>query len=393
MSLPEGPESDEVKQDVEEVDGSLAGTDDNDKIMHSILPVNKDIEEGNMINEALSKGLSSFKANLLYENLVNNFRSAKELYGETIIRQLTGYGADELERNLKIPEFQKEVKEKIKRSIKQLTQDNVLTMSGELTKESLRLAKLSMLVKLDEFRSKSVFGEATKDQKDIYGENDEIMIYRKGMPYKDIAVKSSVKVSLRRGHTKMTPADLRTFSKKAKKKTNIIYAIDASGSMKGKKLKVSKEAGVSLIYHALENKDEVGLVVFSKEVMAAEGLTDKFDVLVDKIVDIKASGKTDFVLALQKSHELLHNKNGNKHLVIITDALPTVGDEPEKESLSEIAKLKSEGISVSIIGIAVDAVGLEFGKRAIEISDGKFYVVKNVEDLSYIVLEDYYEFS
>lgn len=60
--------------------------------MHTVMPVDQDVENGDLINEALSKGLSSFKPDLMYQNLVNNYRSAKELYGETIIRQMTGYG-------------------------------------------------------------------------------------------------------------------------------------------------------------------------------------------------------------------------------------------------------------------------------------------------------------
>jgi Mg-chelatase subunit ChlD len=79
--------------------------------------------------------------------------------------------------------------------------------------------------------------------------------------------------------------------------------------------------------------------------------------------------------------------------MIITDALPTVGDDPKAESLSEISKLYAENITVSIIGIGLNEEGEEFGKEIVETGKGKFYRVNDLGSLNNIVLEDYYSYN
>jgi len=385
--------SEKKSQDVEELDGDLDSSSSKDKIMHSIIPVQKDVENGNLINEALSKGLSSFNPDMMYQNLVNNFRTAKELYGETIIRQMTGYGNEDLERNMNIPEFQREVKESIKRNTKELIKEKILNNNGTICRDSFHLVKLSMLLELDNFCSKSNFGKEIIDQKDIHGENDETINYKKGMPYKDISVKASTKVALRRKHEKLDISDLRTITKKSKNKNSIIYALDASGSMKGQKIKMSKQAGVSLAYFALDNHDEVGMVIFSKDISKNQNLTSDFNLIINNLIDVVAKGKTDIVKALEKCLDLLDNSSNNKHVVLITDGLANVGDDPTKEVLSSVMKLKSQKITVSVIGIDVDKEGEKLGRKITELSGGNLYIAKPTDDLSSIVLQDYNSFK
>lgn len=388
--LPDGESCEEKRNKVEEYDGDLEDTDSEDKIMHKVLPVNRKIEEGDMINDAINRGLSSFNAEMMFQNITKNFKTAKEIYGETILRKLSGYGSQELERNIKIPEFKKEIYERLKKSIKELKQEKILEQNGDLTNKSLKLAKISMLVTLDEYRQKSLFGDISKNKSDIYGENNDITSYKKNMPFKNISIRSSLKMALKRNHNIINAEDLRLHTKKSKQRSIMIYAIDASGSMSGNKIRVSKNAGLALAYHAIENKDLAGLVVFGKEVFLSEKPTSDFNHLLDKFVEIKASGKTDIVRALKESHELLSGYNGTRHIMIITDALPTVGDDPKAESFYEISKLNDDGITVSIIGIGLNEEGEDFGKKVMEIGKGKFYRVNNLEELNYIVLEDYH---
>jgi len=391
--LPDGNSCENKEKDVEELDGALEDSDSKDKLMHRVLPVQKDVETGNMINEELNRNLSSFNADMMFENITKNFKTAKEIYGETIIRKLSGYGTQELERNIKIPEFKKELYDRLKKTIKELKSENVLEQNGEMSKKSLHLAKISMLVTLDNSISKSLFGEVSKEKEHLYGENTDVTIYKKGMPYKNIAVKASLKVALRRRHDAIMPNDLRLHTKKSKQRSIIVYAIDASGSMSGNKIRVSKEAGLSLAYHAIENKDLAGLVVFGKDISLSEKPTSDFNHLLDKFIEIRSSGKTDFVKALQESHTLVSGFDGTKHVMIITDALPTVGDDPKGESLSEISKLYADNVTVSIIGIGLNEEGEEFGKEVVETGKGKFYRVNDLSQLNYIVLEDYYSYN
>ena len=91
---------------IEELSGKLAKQKKEDKLMHSVLENDKDtIDNGKLLGESINQNLSSFVPDLIFRNLVNDYKLAKQLYGEFIIRKLTGYDPRFVEKNLKIPEF------------------------------------------------------------------------------------------------------------------------------------------------------------------------------------------------------------------------------------------------------------------------------------------------
>jgi len=95
---------------------------------------------------------------------------------------------------------------------------------------------------------------------------------------------------------------------------------------------------------------------------------------------------------LRKAIELFSRKDISKHLIVLTDALPTVGDDPHKDTLEAVSIVKSEGITISIAGIDLDDKGAEFAESLVQLGEGKLYRVKNLEELDEIILEDYYSF-
>ena len=84
------------------------------------------------------------------------------------------------------------------------------------------------------------------------------------------------------------------------------------------------------------------------------------------------------------------NANATKHLILLTDALPTFGKQPEQDTIEAVSIARSSGVTLSLIGISLDAEGEKFGKKLAETGEGRFYVVKNIDELDAIVLEDYY---
>ena len=84
------------------------------------------------------------------------------------------------------------------------------------------------------------------------------------------------------------------------------------------------------------------------------------------------------------------NENITKHLILITDALPTTGKDPEKETLQEVSIARNAGITISLIGIKLNEKGKKLAEKIVELGEGKLYTVKNLENIGKIVLEDYY---
>ncbi|MBW3021158.1 VWA domain-containing protein, partial [Candidatus Woesearchaeota archaeon] len=173
----------------------------------------------------------------------------------------------------------------------------------------------------------------------------------------------------------------------------IIYGLDASGSMKGNKIKAAKKAGVALAYKAISEKNKVGLLVFETEIKESIPPTEDFPKLLEKISLVRATKQTDFIQMIKKSIELFpKDSNVTKHLILLTDAMPTVGNDPERDTLEAVSEAAHYGITISLVGIGIEKKNEKLAKKIVEIGNGKFYKVKNLENLDSVILEDYYTY-
>ena len=389
-----GSESIEVKEfsKAEELTGKLAFQQLEDKFMHSVLENDKKIiDSGKLISDAINQGMSSFNPDLMFEQLVKNYTIAKHIYGESIIRLISGYEPDYVKKNIGIPEFQKELKEKIQQKIEDLREEGFLYKDNSLSEKGVELASLVLYFEeLDKIVPKGIEGEKISKKTFIYGEKENSRLYKKGDRYRDIALKKSIKLAIRRGHAYFDDKDLQVYEKQSKGQTYIVYALDASGSMKGKKIEICKKAGIALAFKAINEKDKVGLIVFGSEIKEIVEPTSDFTRLLKEITKAKASKETDIVSTLQKAIELFPSENITKHLILITDALPTKGEEPEKFTLEEASTARSKGITISLIGINLDEKGRKLAEKIVQVGEGRLYVVRNLENVDKVVLEDYY---
>lgn len=376
----------------EELQGKLSFQQLEDKFMHSVLENDKKIiDSGKLISDAINQGMSSFSPDLMFEQLVKSYTLAKQLYGESIIRLVSGYEPDYVKKNIGIPEFQRELKEKIQEKIQELKDEGLVDKDSSLLEKGIELASLVLYFEeLDKIVPKGIIGEKISKKTFIYGEKENSRTYKKGDRYRDIALKKSVKLAIRRSHKYFGEKDLQINEKQSKGKTYIIYAMDASGSMKGRKIEACKKAGIALAYKAINEKDKVGLIVFGSEVKEFVEPTLDFTRLLKEITRIRASKETDIASTLKKSIELFPSDNITKHLILLTDALPTKGDEPEKSTLEEVSAARSKGITISLIGISLDEKGKNLAEKIVEIGEGRLYIVRNLADVDQIVLEDYY---
>ena len=86
---------------VDKFHGKLRMQDVENKLMHSVMENDKEkIDKGKVMIEALNMGMSSFTPDLIFENLVRNYSMAKKLYGEKLLRLLTGYDPGYIDRNI-----------------------------------------------------------------------------------------------------------------------------------------------------------------------------------------------------------------------------------------------------------------------------------------------------
>ncbi|MFH1316557.1 MAG: VWA domain-containing protein [Candidatus Woesearchaeota archaeon] len=377
---------------IQELSGKLSKSDD-DKLLNSVMENDKDtIEEGRAIKSALNQGLSSFSPNLMFEQMVENYQLAKSIYGESIIRWMSGYNPNYVKKNIHIPEFQREIKKEMQKRFEDLKEKEYVDKDGQILDKGINVASLVLYTEeLDNMIPLGIFGEKIHKKSFIYGGKEEIKNFKNSDRYRDIAIKKSIKLALRRGKDYLGINDLKVFERQSKGSIHIIYALDASGSMKGKKIDLSKKAGVALAYKAIQGKDKVGLIVFGTDIHTAIPPTDDFLMILREITKTKAAKQTDIAKTIEKSVEMFQDKNVTRHLVIISDALPTKGDTPEKDTLKACSIARNSNITISLIGINLDEKGVELGKKIAEIGNGNLFVVKDLEDLDKIILQDYYD--
>lgn len=375
----------------EETKGALAPTDE-EKLMKSVLSNDKKtIDDGKLIADAINRGINAFTPDLAFENITKNFTITKNIYGESLIRLLSSYNPSYISKNLGIPEFQRELKQSIAKNIEELKDKGILNQDGSISEKGITLASLIMYTEeLDHIVPKGILGNKIHKKTSHYGDKEDVRKYKKGDRYKDLAIKKAVRLAIRRGHKNLQEEDMQTFERQSKGSIYVVYGMDASGSMKGKKIEIAKKAGIALAYKAISSKDKVGMVVFGTKVKDVIAPTDDFSFLLRKITTIRASMQTDFTEMIRKAVEIFPAEKVTKHLVILTDAMPTVGEKPEEDTMEAVSIARSAGITISIVGISLKKEGQKLAKKITQLGDGRLYVVKNLENLDRIILEDYY---
>lgn len=380
------------QEQIEELKGNMESSpDEEQKLAHSVMESEEEVlSEGKLVNEAMNNGINSFTPDTMFEQMVQDFKTAKNIYGETILKQVSGYSSEYIERNIKVPEFRRELKEKMMKNLDAMKDQGILGKDYEITQKGVKLASLVMYVEeLDHLIPKGLFGEKIHKKRFIYGEHEDVKPFNKDDRYRDIALKQSIKTSIRRGHRTLALEDLKSFRRKSKGKIEIIYGLDASGSMKGKKIEVAKKAGVALAFKAIENKDNVGLIVFGEEVKESVLPCQDFHRILEEITKVKPAKETDMVAVIKESIEMFSSGSATKHLILLTDAVHTVSAKNEVIDISSMAK--AAGITITIIGIKLDREGVEMAKQITELSSGKLYTVSELKNVDKIILQDYYD--
>jgi len=346
-------------------------------------------EDASLIGQALNNSISSFNPDLMFEQLVKDYKLAKHIFGEKLIREITGIAAEELDRNINLPEYREHMRQKINKRVEQLRKKKLLDKKNSITEKAIALAARQMYMEeLDKLQARGL-GEKELEKRSTMGYSHGIKQYSRGDRYRDISVSRTVRSAIRRGHSRIETGDLRVNERKSRGKIYIVFALDASGSMRGEKLEACKKAGMALAYKATEAKDHVGLIVFGPKVEKRIEPTRDFTSLIEEIASIRAHSETDISAALNEAAGIFPGGDITRHMVLITDAMPTKGKTPEEDTLKAASMARSTGITISIVGINLAENGEKIARKITDIGQGKFYKMKSADDVDIIVLQDY----
>lgn len=364
---------------------------DND-LLKALIEKDKDaIRDGSILKDAINQGLNSIAPDLIFHQIATNYPVAEKIYGGSLLKLISGYNPDYINKNIQIPEFRNELKDRIKKNAEFLREKNLVDKDFFISEQGIEVASIIMLIEeLDNLVPEGILGEKVQKKRYIYGSKERIDMFKKGDRYKDIDIKKSAKLAIRRNHKFLEESDLKVFQRESRGQSYIIYALDASGSMKGNKLEACKRAGIALAFKATSQKDNVGIIVFGAEIKKAIKPTTDFSILLKEIANIRASDQTEFTLTFRKATELFPSGDITKHLILITDALPTSGEKPFEKTLEESSIARNNGITISLIGVNLNEKGKALAEKIVEIGQGRLYIIKDVENIDKVVLEDYY---
>lgn len=343
-------------------------------------------EEGMLVEELAAQGLGHFNPDLFFENLASDFRSAKEIYGERLISLATGESAEYVERNIRIPEFEKELREKLKKH-KRALEKRGLVKADSLTQAAYTMAAQNFLSDALEQLYRSSFNESHGSARSTLGTRSNTKPYR-DEPYRDIDVRKTLRTAARRGHERIAWGDLRASERVSRPKREIVFCVDASGSMKGEKIAQARRAFFSLAARAQRDRDRVGLLTFSSEGEAAHHTSTPLPSMLISMVEAVPRGKTSLARAIGDAQGLFTERDADRHIILITDMNPTEGYAPEEEALDAAGQARERSITISVVAVRAEERALELGQRIAALAQGRFYEA-DASSLGAIVLHDY----
>ncbi len=150
----------------------------------------------------------------------------------------------------------------------------------------------------------------------------------------------------------------------------LMLVIDRSGSMKGQKLELAKEAAKASV-DVLQRNDKVGVIVFDdgyQEVVPLQSATNRIRI-AGAIARIQPGGGTSIAPALQQAfNALVTTRAALKHIILLSD-----GEAPQDNIFTEILPaMEIERITVSTVAVGRGA-DTSLSQRIAKSGGGRYY--------------------
>ena len=159
--------------------------------------------------------------------------------------------------------------------------------------------------------------------------------------------------------------------------------------MTGAKLSAAKKAAVALSYKASTSNDDVGVVFFANGIRSVAPLGSDLDRVAEELVGVKPGGETDLGRGIEQALSMHGSSTGDQHIFLLTDALQTKGEVPERAVLPVVEQAMRRSVEITLLGLNLDDNGLRLAETIIDRSDGKLYRVENAEDTDRVIIEAY----
>lgn len=193
-----------------------------------------------------------------------------------------------------------------------------------------------------------------------------------------------------------------------RKKLNLVLVLDISGSMDSyfdeyyydsfeknesaskTKMKIAQES-INLLLDRLNQDDSLGIVLFesSSHVAKELNLNSNVDLSMIKnhILEVKAYGGTNFeagyedATELFEDYELVNNDEYENRIIVLTDAMPNIGDTSDEGLLHMVKENSENGIYTTFLGIGVD-FNTELIEEITDVKGANYYSVNDEKEFN-----------
>ncbi|MBP3708501.1 MAG: VWA domain-containing protein [Clostridia bacterium] len=196
-------------------------------------------------------------------------------------------------------------------------------------------------------------------------------------------------------------------------KVNLVIALDISGSMGSSfdsyyydkneksnsehktKMKIAEECVNNLI-DKLNPDDRIGIVLFDNQSYVGTKISTIFDTDKEKlkghILEIEPCGGTNFSsgydMATEFFEEYLNTEDYQNRIVVITDAMPNMGETTSDGLYKKITDNVKDKIYTSFIGVGVD-FNTQLTEKMSNIRGANYYSVHSSEEFNSILAENF----
>lgn len=176
--------------------------------------------------------------------------------------------------------------------------------------------------------------------------------------------------------------------------SNLVFLIDASGSMDHPNRLPLLQAALHLLVANLRAKDSVSIVVYGGNVAVLLEPTSGADkkTILNAIDQPTANGTTPGAAAIRLAYQLAHRSfmpHGNNRVIIATDGDFNVGQSSEKELETLITEQRKSGIYLTCLGMGMGNYKDSKLETLSKYGNGNFAYLDNINEAEKVLVSEF----